>query len=117
MMAAQRDYAGAEKELREVLTRRQQRIPDHPDSLAARHEIARMLAAKGNISEARAEFQDVLATKTRVLGPDHPSTAMTVHEIESLAASQNATPCGHASLPEEPNNWILPLKPLLRPPS
>jgi hypothetical protein len=73
--------------LHDVLARRQPRIPDHPDSLAARHEIARILAVRGNISEALTEFQDVLGTKIRILGPDHPSTVLTVHEIESLAAN------------------------------
>jgi hypothetical protein len=86
MMAAQRDYAGAENELRDVLTRRQPRIPDHPDTLAARHELARLLASKGNASEALAEFKEVLTAKVRILGPDHLSTALTAHEIELLAA-------------------------------
>jgi len=89
MLAAQGDDAGAEHELRDVLARRQPRIPDHPDTLSARHELARMLAAKGSTSEARAEFQDVLAVKIRILGPRHPSTMLTAREIESLAGSHN----------------------------
>jgi tetratricopeptide (TPR) repeat protein len=83
-MAARGDYSEAEKELLGVLDRRQERIPDHPDSLEARHELARILVIKGNPVEALAQFRDVLAAKTRVLGSEHPSTVVTQREIESL---------------------------------
>jgi hypothetical protein len=89
-MAARGDYEGAENELHDVPARREPRIPDRPDTLAARHQFARIHAAKGDISEVRAEFEDVLAAKTRVLGPNHPSTTLTAREIDSLADRRNA---------------------------
>jgi hypothetical protein len=77
-MAARGDYDGADYELHEMPARREPRIPDHPDTLAAEHEFARIHAATSDLSEARAEFEDV------------PSTTLTVREIDSLADRQNA---------------------------
>jgi hypothetical protein len=88
MRAARGDYPGAESEIRDVLASRQPRVPDHPDTLEARHELARMRAAQGSTTKAREELQAVLAAKIRVLGPEHPSTELTAREIESLTSAQ-----------------------------
>jgi hypothetical protein len=48
--------------------------PDHPDTLATRHQIALEMAERGDHAGAGAEFRDVLAARLRVLGPDHPDT-------------------------------------------
>ena len=47
--------------------------PDHPDTLTTRHEIADVMADRGDHAGAEAEYRDVLAARLRVLGPDHPA--------------------------------------------
>ncbi|GAA2818690.1 AAA family ATPase [Streptomyces showdoensis] len=47
--------------------------PDHPDTLAARFNLATLLEP----AAARAELTAVLEARTRVLGPGHPVTAAT----------------------------------------
>jgi tetratricopeptide (TPR) repeat protein len=47
-MAAQGNYAGAETELRDVLARRLRTLPDHPETLAIRQDLARVMASRGN---------------------------------------------------------------------
>lgn len=92
--------------LNQVLAVRQAKIPDHPDTLSTRHELARVLVARGNTPAAQAEFQAVLTAKIRVLGPDHPSTALTRREIESLTGGPDSAPTRHGKPPGEPGNWI-----------
>ena len=58
---------------------------DHPGTLAARHQIAVEMAARGDHAAAEAELRDVLAARQRVLGPDHPSTQITARWVEQLA--------------------------------
>jgi hypothetical protein len=48
--------------------------PGHPDALAARNNLTRILRDLGRLAEAEAEIRGVLETMTRVLGPDHPDT-------------------------------------------
>jgi tetratricopeptide (TPR) repeat protein len=48
--------------------------PDHPDALATRNHLTRILRDLGWADEAEAEIRGVLDTMTRVLGPDHPNT-------------------------------------------
>jgi len=52
---------------------------DHPTTLATRHQLAHMIADRGNHATAEAEHRAVLEAETRILGPDHPSTLMTRH--------------------------------------
>jgi hypothetical protein len=47
--------------------------PDHPDTLDSRSNLARVLAARGRLEEAEAEYRAVLEARTRVLLPDHPT--------------------------------------------
>jgi hypothetical protein len=61
---------------------------DHPDTLAARHDIARMLAARGDHAGAEAKFRDVFAARLRVLGADHPGTLDTRHCIAGEMAAR-----------------------------
>ena len=51
--------------------------PDHPDILSTRHEIARMIAARGKPADAETEFRQVLDARRRLQGPDHPDTLAT----------------------------------------
>ena len=46
--------------------------PEHPDTLASRHNLAQALADLGWPEEAEAEHRAVLEAWTRVLGPEHP---------------------------------------------
>ena len=90
-MAAQGHSAAAETEYRQVLDTTLRVLgPDHPDTLATRHEIARMMAAQGHPADAETEFRQVLDTKRRVLGPDHPSTVITADVLKQLV-EQNAS--------------------------
>jgi tetratricopeptide (TPR) repeat protein len=91
MVAAQGDLVGAANQLHEVVEKRQLQIPDHPDTLEARHQLAEILVVKGKKREALNEFRDVLAAKTRVLGPDHPSTVRTARAIESMSGDQDGS--------------------------
>ena len=75
-------HAAAEAEYRDVLAARLRvQGPDHPSTLATRHNIALEMAERGDHAAAEAEYRDVLAAKLRVQGPDHPSTLTTRHQI------------------------------------
>jgi plasmid stability protein len=90
-MAARGDHTGAEAECRDVLTAKLRVLgPDHPDTLATRHQIAREMAALGDHTGAEAECRDVLTAKLRVLGPDHPDTLVTSRWIDYLERRKNA---------------------------
>ncbi|WP_063762359.1 tetratricopeptide repeat protein [Streptomyces sp. NRRL F-5123] len=51
--------------------------PDHPDTLATRHDLAYWRGAAGDAAGAVAAFETLLAERLRVLGPDHPHTLTT----------------------------------------
>ncbi|MGW6523987.1 tetratricopeptide repeat protein [Streptomyces sp. NPDC054962] len=51
--------------------------PDHPDTLAARHDIARYLAEAGRLSQAVALLDLLARDRQRVLGPRHTATLVT----------------------------------------
>ncbi|MFF8830996.1 protein kinase [Streptomyces sp. NPDC015131] len=55
--------------------------PDHPDTLAARHEAARTLARLGRWDEALRTQRQVADGRARVLGPEHPDTLAAHHEV------------------------------------
>ncbi|MFG1710731.1 tetratricopeptide repeat protein [Nonomuraea sp. M3C6] len=87
--ASQGSYAAAAAEYGEVFTARlRDLVPDHPSTLATRHEIARMIGAGGNYAGAEAEYRDVLTARQRILGPDHPDTRRTARQIDFLAERQ-----------------------------
>ena len=78
-------YQDAETGFRQVLDARLRVLgPDHPDTLAARHGIARMLADQGQPADAETELRQVLDAQLRVLGPDHPHTLNTVNWLKDL---------------------------------
>ena len=62
----------------------QQAVLGHPETLNARHEIARVMAEQGRHADAETEYRDLLTTKLRVLGPDHPETLKTKSWIDYL---------------------------------
>jgi hypothetical protein len=55
--------------------------PDHPDTLAARGNLARWVGEAGQPSQAIAQLRDLLDDCLRVLGPDHPRTLTTRHQL------------------------------------
>ncbi|MEU5872598.1 tetratricopeptide repeat protein [Glycomyces sp. NPDC047369] len=61
--------------------------PDHPDTLAARHELARWRGRAGDPVGAAKDYAELLADRLRLLGGDHPQTLATRN---SLAAWRGA---------------------------
>ena len=55
--------------------------PDHPGTLAMRHELARSTGDAGDAASARDQFTALLTVRERVLGPDHPDTLTTRHSL------------------------------------
>jgi len=55
--------------------------PDHPDTLASRHNLANAYRPAGRVAEAIGLYEQVLADRERVLGPDHPSTLASRHNL------------------------------------
>jgi Tetratricopeptide repeat len=54
---------------------------DDPGELARRHDHARQVGRAGDRAEAVRLFRDVIADRTRVLGPDHPDTLTSRHQL------------------------------------
>jgi tetratricopeptide (TPR) repeat protein len=79
----------------EPLIADQERVlgPDHPDTLAARNNLANAYQAAGRTDEAVTLHEQVLAGRKRVLGPDHPHTAQSQ---KNLAAARRAARVGEA---------------------
>ncbi|MER7841922.1 tetratricopeptide repeat protein [Streptomyces sp. NPDC096040] len=55
--------------------------PDHPDTFAARHELAEWRGEAGDAAGAAAAFADLLDDRVRVQGADHPDILITRHEL------------------------------------
>ncbi|WP_405583329.1 tetratricopeptide repeat protein [Streptomyces sp. NBC_01190] len=51
--------------------------PEHPDTLAARHEQGDLLRRLGKLAAAEQLLRDVHSQRAHVLGPDHPDTLQT----------------------------------------
>jgi tetratricopeptide (TPR) repeat protein len=90
-------YGQAQTELLAVLdTARRLLGPEHPDALAARHQLARVLDERGEHEQAETELTDVLDARLRVLGDDHPSTLATRNQrawtLHGLGRDNDAEP-------------------------
>src|SRR6516165_1940349 len=48
--------------------------PEHPDTLAARNQLARWTGEAGDAAGARDQYAALLPVRERVLGPEHPDT-------------------------------------------
>ena len=55
--------------------------PEHPFTLTARHELARLIGQAGDAAAARDQLAALLPIRERVLGADHPDTLTTRHEL------------------------------------
>ncbi|WP_308291906.1 tetratricopeptide repeat protein [Streptomyces sp. RS2] len=65
-----------------VTTTRRYLGPDHPDTLAARHNLAHWRGEAGDAAGAVAALAELLEDRTRVLGsPDHPNILATRHTL------------------------------------
>jgi hypothetical protein len=56
---------------------------EHPDALAARHELARWTGQAGDEAGARNQLAELLRVRERVLGPEHPDTLATRGNLAS----------------------------------
>jgi tetratricopeptide (TPR) repeat protein len=66
--------------------------PDHPDTLAARHDIARYLAEAGRLSEAVALLDRLAFDRQRVMGPRHTATLVTLSSKARFLREQGDAP-------------------------
>ncbi len=55
--------------------------PEHPDTLTARHELARWTGVAGDAAGARDQFAALLPVRERVQGPEHPDTLTARHDL------------------------------------
>ncbi|MGA5764826.1 tetratricopeptide repeat protein [Nonomuraea bangladeshensis] len=55
--------------------------PEHPDTLAARHDLAHYRGEAGDARAARDEFAALLPLQEHILGPDHPRVLATWHAL------------------------------------
>ena len=55
--------------------------PEHPDTLGARHDLARWTGEAGDAAGARDQLAALLPIRERVQGPEHPDTLATRHNL------------------------------------
>jgi tetratricopeptide (TPR) repeat protein len=80
-------YHEAEIVLAEVLKEREIILgPEHPDTLAARHYLARAVLKQGRYAEAESAYRELVRLREKVLGPEHQDT---LTSRNNLAASLN----------------------------
>ena len=53
----------------------------HPDTLAARHALARWTEEAGDAAAARDQYAELLPLFGQVFGPDHPDTLIARHQL------------------------------------
>ena len=68
--------------------------PDHPDTLASRHNLASAYRSAGDLGRAIPLFEQTLTDTERVLGPDHPDTLTSRNNL--AYAYQSAGDLGRA---------------------
>ena len=55
--------------------------PEHPDTLAARRDLATWTGRAGDPAAARDQLAELPPVLERVLGPEHPDTLTTRHNL------------------------------------
>jgi hypothetical protein len=60
------------------------RLREHPDTLAARSNLAHWTGQAGNAAAAREQLAGLLPVVERVLGPEHPDTVTTRNNLAHL---------------------------------
>ncbi|MFD6247253.1 tetratricopeptide repeat protein, partial [Streptomyces roseolus] len=86
------DPAGA-RDLHATLITDRTRVlgPDHPDTLASRHDYAYCTGKAGDAADARDLYADIVADRTRVLGPDHEGTLLSREQFDHWAREAAGT--------------------------
>ena len=64
---------------------------EHPDTAAARNDLAVVLGEQGEHDAAEPLFREALAVRERVLGRDHPATAASCHDLAELLHARGRT--------------------------
>ena len=66
--------------------------PEHPDSLATGHQLARSTGEAGDPGAARDQLAELLPVLDRVLGPEHPDTLTVRGDLAHWTESANDGP-------------------------
>ncbi|MCH7701315.1 MAG: serine/threonine protein kinase, partial [Planctomycetes bacterium] len=78
-------YFEAEPHLARALDIRQRLLgEEHPDRLAAMHNLANVYLERGRYEEAEALYLDTLETKKRLLGEENPGTLLSMNNLAIL---------------------------------
>jgi Tetratricopeptide repeat len=84
-LGASGSYAAARDLQRKTLNARERGLgAQHPDTLAARHELGRWTGEAGDLAAARDLFAELLPVRERILGVEHPDTLAARHELALL---------------------------------
>jgi serine/threonine protein kinase/tetratricopeptide (TPR) repeat protein len=79
----------AERELRQVLSLRQQLLPeDHDDIATSMNNLACVLRDQGRLAEADSMCRDALTRRRRQLGEEHPATVTSLDNMASILSAQ-----------------------------
>ncbi|MFF2820441.1 tetratricopeptide repeat protein, partial [Kitasatospora cineracea] len=82
-------YTQARAEFEAILTIERERLGDtHPDTLATRYGLARVLHDQGELDVARAEFEAILTIQRERLGDTHPDTLAIRHNLARVLRDQ-----------------------------
>jgi tetratricopeptide (TPR) repeat protein len=82
-------YAEAEPLLQRALNIFEQALgPEHPNTAATLHALARLSDKQGKYAEAEPLYKRALHIREQALGPEHPDTATTLHELARLYLEQ-----------------------------
>ncbi|WP_158717823.1 tetratricopeptide repeat protein [Streptomyces sp. NRRL F-2664] len=81
----------AAADLAAITRRREDRLgPAHPDTLAARHQLAFFTGEAGNPHAAAGRFAALAADAAALLGADHPDTLAARHELAYFTGESGA---------------------------
>jgi tetratricopeptide (TPR) repeat protein len=61
---------------------------DHPDTMATRHRLARIIGLQGRYADAEELCHQVLRDRLRLLGEDHPDNLSTRHRLARMLGLQ-----------------------------
>ena len=60
----------------------------HAITAVSNNNLGRVMWDQGHLTAARARFENALAIREQVLGPEHPDTATSLNNLASLFQSQ-----------------------------
>ena len=78
--------------------------PEHPDTLAARHNLAYWTGHAGDAAGARDQYTALLPVRERVLGLEHPDTLDTRYDLAYWAREADGDP-------DAAENWLAIISP------